>query len=127
VIADLFQVLVWLAWIGMMAGLLIWAIADFRRTHTWYVAILAAGAALHLVYLACMMVDPRSIPRVPGLPAPSRSLERVLWRLFQDLGGWAFALSTLLLIIGGLAFYVAYPRLDEPGVGPDGKPNGGDG
>lgn len=124
-IASILGGVFWFALVGLFAGLLIWAVRGFRRTHTWYVALLAAGAACYLVCMGCL-----GAAVLADLVAFPRSMTRTVWEVsenLQKLGGWVFLLGTACLIIGGSAFYVAYPTLDVPGPGRDGESNGGDG
>jgi hypothetical protein len=64
--------------------------------------------------MACAGVDAGLVELIPGLRGVSHSLPRTL----SLQAGNAWLLGTVLLIIGRLAFHVAYPRLDVAGAGP---------
>ena len=105
---EVLPFLAWFGWLSIMAVVLVLGAVDVYRHRAWYSACAAAGAALHMVWMASMGAWSAVYSGVAG---GSRSLLRALAERLELIGVWAFLLGTLLLIVGGLAFYLAYPRL----------------
>jgi hypothetical protein len=118
--------LAWFFWLAAMTAVLTWGIRDFRRGKAWYSACLAAAAALHIMWMGSMAVwsivlrvlpDGHTHARTVGPGSGSPPWIRVLSDILAWAGTGAFLLGTLLLIVGGLALYVAYPQGDPAGPG----------